>query len=257
MSMSVEPTLERISAFFVGPVADGYDVHRAHTIGLALGRIKRDLTFLDITTSEYRVAAAALIAANEAEWQREQAYMRRAGTTSLVRRMTDEEVAAMEEQSRIGMTVFLRIDTLYFVGSRLLDAVVAAADTIVWPPRGRPRGAKDLGRHRHVRERLQQRAAAGSVPAAPASLFSLIDEVTMRVRDYRDDYVAHPPAPRFPEQRPLLTIRPERHTVAHEGMPSSSENEDLVAVLDRYVNAWLDYLEAIPLPFEWPPAAAK
>jgi len=164
--------------------------------------------------------------------------------------MTPEEIALQEEYARDVAAVFLKIDTLYFVGQRLLDGVVAAADAILSPDRGRPRGLKNLERHRKVKARLEERIKAGIAPPAPADLFSLIEEVTRQIKDYRDDYVAHDPPPTFPERRPMVSIGPDRHVIGEE--PPGSQTGSVTDLLVRYVNAWLDYLETVPLPFEWP-----
>jgi hypothetical protein len=227
-------------------IAAAYDngTVQANTIGLAFGRIKRDLSYLEITDADYSLAASELLAANEAFWKREEGKV---GT----RKMTPEEIALEEERGRLAHVVFLRIDTLYFVGHRLLDGIVAAADTVLTPIRGLPRGQKNLGRHRKVKARLEERMKAGSAPPASDALFSLIDEVTKRVKDYRDDYVVHAAPPTFPERRPRVRIGQERHELITEGDPRSEVADGVTNLLIRYVNAWLDYLETVPLPFEW------
>lgn len=240
----MEATRTRIDAFRWTIAASGYETIRTNTIGLAFGRIRRDLTYLEVTAADYRLAAAGLLAANEALWQREEESV---GT----RELTPEEVALQEERSRLAHVVFLRIDTLYFVGQRLLDGVVAAADTLLTPNHGRPRGQKDLGRHRTVKARLEERIKAGLAPPASAALFSLIDEATEEIKKHRDDYVAHPAAPTFPESQPTVRIGADGHEVINDCPSGSKPTESVTNLLVRYVNAWLDYLETVQLPFEW------
>lgn len=240
MSLDTRARLEA----FMWTIATSYGTVQANTIGLAFGRIKRDLTYLDITDADYRLAAAEMRAANDELWRREEGK-------SGERTMTSEEVAFMEEQIRHAAVVGLRIDTLYFVGHRLLDGVVAAADALLTPIEGRSRDQKNLGRHRTVKARLEERIKAGSAPPASGALFSLIDEVTERVKDHRDDYVVHEPPPAFPERRPVVRIGQESHEVLKAGEPRSEATEGVTDLIVRYVNAWLDYLERVPLPFEW------
>jgi hypothetical protein len=179
---------------------------------------------------------------NEALWRRES----EPGT----RKLTPPEIALLEERIRLAHVLHLRIDTLYFIAQRLLDSVVSAADTVLSPRRGRPRGAKDLGRHRKVRGVLKERIRDGTAPPASSSLFAAIDEVRP-VKDYRDDYVAHAGPPTFPDRSPTRRISVERHEVMTDR--SGDAIGDVPDVLFRYVNAWLDYLETVPLPFHWPP----
>jgi hypothetical protein len=166
--------------FVFKAAASGYDTVQTNTIGLSFGRVTRDLSYLEITADDYRRAAAEVIAANELFWRAE----RQPGT----RAMTPEEIADQEERSRLAHVLGLRIDTLYFVGQRLLDSVAAAADTVLSPRHGRPRGVRDLGRHRTVRHVLEERIRTGIAPPASPSLFEAMAEVTP-IKDYRDDHV--------------------------------------------------------------------
>jgi hypothetical protein len=87
----------------------------------------------------------------------------------------------------------------------------------------------------------------------PAYLLCLIEEVTGRVKDYRDDHVAHE---RFPESKPGLALNQVSHEVIRPGeRRSPAQAEPIEYLLDRYVNAWLDYLDTIPWPFNWPEGA--
>ena len=149
-------TGDRLDRFVWRVAAAGYDSPQANIIGSGFGRVKRDLTYLEITATDYKSAAADVLAANELFWQAEF----RPGT----RKLTPEEIASQEERIRLAHVLGLRIDTLYFVAQRLLDGVVSAADTVLSPRHGRPRGVKGLGRHRTVRRVLEERIGNGTVP---------------------------------------------------------------------------------------------
>jgi hypothetical protein len=243
--LAMNTARERIDALVWTIAASGYDSIEVNTIGVGFGRIKRDLTYLEITDADCRLAAAKLRAASEAVWQSAQGKV---GTW----RPTPEEIALEEEHHRLAHVLHLRIDTLYFVGSRLLNGVVAAADLLLTPSRGRPRGLKNLERHHTVKARLEERIQNGLAPPAPPALFSAIDEVTERIKDHRDHYVAHPAPPAFPEMRPTVSIGPAGHVAISKERASEVEATDgATDLLARYVNVWLDYLESVPLPSEW------
>jgi hypothetical protein len=165
----VDGTRGRIESFVFKVAASGYDAVQVNAIGLGFERVLRDVTYLKITDADYKRAAADVLAANQAFWRDEF----EPGTRS----MTPAEIALSDERSRLAHVLHLRIDTLYFIAQRLLDGVVSAADTVLSPPRGRPRGVKDLGRHRTVRRVLEERISEGTAPPASDSLFAAIDEV--------------------------------------------------------------------------------
>jgi hypothetical protein len=238
----VDRTRDRIDKFIWKIAASGYDSVQVNTIGLGFGRIKRDLTYLEIAATDYQHAAADVIAASNAVWQGDF----EPGT----RKMTPDEIALQDERIRLSHVLGLRIDTQYFVAQRLLDSVASAADTVLSPPRGHPRGVKDLARHRTARRVLEERIRSEMAPPAQASLFAAIEEVAP-VKDYRDDYVAHVDPPTFPERRPVLRIGLDRHDVMTSGSGAKT-SDGVPEVMLRYVNAWLDYLETLSLPFDWP-----
>ena len=82
-----------------------------------------------------------------------------------------------------------------------------------------------------------------------------MDEVTP-IKDYRDDHVAHAGPLTFPDHGPILRIRADRHEIIMNSSGATA-TPDVTDVLLRYVNAWLDYLETVPLPFAWPPISAR
>ena len=79
-----------------------------------------------------------------------------------------------------------------------------------------------------------------------------MDEVTP-IKGYRDNHVAHPHPPTFPGRQPVISIGIDRHEVLTSD--EAKATGDVADVLPRYVNASLDYLETVPLPFDWPTAS--
>jgi hypothetical protein len=161
-------TFARVDQFVMTRLVAGSDGIQINALGVSFNRIKRDLRYLEITSADYRLAHSDLVAAHTALYERE------ANRPTGPRRLTAGEVEQNERRSRVAHVAHLRIETLYFVGHRLLDNVVAAVDAVLSPTDGKPRGEKNLGRHRTVTPRLLRRVETGLAPAT-AGLPSLPD----------------------------------------------------------------------------------
>jgi hypothetical protein len=68
--------------------------------------------------------------------------------------------------------------------------------------------------------------------------------------------VAHIRRPTFPDRSPTIRIGAERHEVMANELGAKATG-DVTDVLYRYVDAWLDYLDTVSLPFDWPQFSAR
>jgi len=217
------------------------DIVRRNVIAAALERVQRDLEFLAITCEEYLQIAEVYVTT-----ARRRIDERKASPPG-PRELTPEESADFEEQLRIGRILHLRIETFYFFAQRLLDHLVFAADVVLGPAR------ITIGRHRLLRQNLEKLVADGGAPEPPAGSWPLLDELTQRVKDFRDDFVAH-----------THNQRVMKSTVVHleEGVPrihlgimfpregealdvTSEPLDVLLPLIDQWASIWMDYLEPI------------
>jgi hypothetical protein len=215
------------------------DIVRRNVIAAALARVQRDLEFLTITRDEYLEVADTYTST-----MRRRIETQASGSFG-PRELTPEENAEFEEQLRLGTILHLRIETFYFFAQRLLDHLVFAADVVFGP------AAVTLGRHRSLERNLKALIAAGGAPEPPAGFWSLFDDVTERVKDYRDDFVAHTHHDRL--MKSTVVQLEEGVPRIHLGIMFPREGEALdvtsepldvlLPVVDRWALVWLDYLE--------------
>src|SRR5262249_18619394 len=159
-------------------------------------RVFRDLKFLEITCDEYlpiatdyssrvRTRIAAQRERGEGVW-----------------RLSEEESDEFDAQLRTSTLLHLRIETFYLFAQRLLDHLVFAADVILGPME------TTLGRHRTLRKNLQALVEARGVAEPPAEFWETLNEVTKRIKDFRDDNVAHTHDPHLTKST-VLRLDPE------------------------------------------------
>jgi hypothetical protein len=202
----------------------------------AFGHVARTLGFLRFGAADAEAAQRAWLENHE----RRLPLLKGEGV--LGGAFTPEQIAILNEGPGLSELVHFRIETFYFFAQRLLDELVVAMDVFFGP------AAVTLGRHRTLKKNLPGR---GLVP--PPELLSLIDEVTQRVKDFRDDHVAHLLRPAdarkargtlwSPGEPPRIAvgwINPGPHEV-----PAQSEHvADLLHLLEKYVAAVLAFLTA-------------
>ena len=166
-----------------------------------------------------------------------------------VRALTQEESDEFDAQRRLSMLLHLRIETFYLFAQRLLDHLVFAADVIFAP------APITIGRHRTLRTNLDKLAATGRVAQPPEGFWPLFEEITERIKDFRDDYVAHTHHARMMKST-LLRFEDEAPRI-HLGVMFPKEGEVLdvtsepldvlLPLIDRWASLWLDYLEPVLL----------
>jgi hypothetical protein len=151
----------------------------------ALTQVGSLLEFLAISVEDYALARDAFLA--DVEERRDE--MRRHGPG--VRRLTDEEVARMDERRRRITVLHFRIETFYVFGKILLDKVAQAIEHYFGQARN-----TSLARHSRVRRNLEEFARQKGLLAPPARFLEMLDELDRRVVEYRDRYVTHEDSPR-------------------------------------------------------------
>jgi hypothetical protein len=81
----------------------------------------------------------------------------------------------------------------------------------------------------------------------------LVDEATERVKDFRDDYVAHPGSPRLMKATIYHLEAGRAQMSVGKMMPREGESldarsepiDELMELLLRYADAWLDYYDGL------------
>jgi hypothetical protein len=203
----------------------------------AFGHAARTLDFLRLGAADAAAAQGAWLENHESRLP----LLKGEGVSGAA--FTPEQVAIFNEGRRLSELVQFRIETFYFFAQRLLDELVVAMDVFFGP------GAVTLGRHRTLKKNLHSRGLA-----PPPEFLSLIDEVTQRVKEFRDNHVAHLQRPAdarkarglllSPGEPPRITVGWMGNPRPHE-VPAQSEHVvDLLQLLERYVQAVLVFLAA-------------
>jgi hypothetical protein len=144
----------------------------------AIGYVARTLRFLEFCVDDYGATTSAYMEHLERERQMLEHYG--AGTHTL----TPEENEVVFEGYRLNALVQYRIESFYFFAQRLLDEVATMIDAFFRPSQ------TTLGRHRTLATNLPALVAEHGV-APPIELLSLANEVTERIKRFRDENVAH------------------------------------------------------------------
>jgi hypothetical protein len=177
------------------------DVELLQIVSSATGRVLTDLRCLEITCGEYLSLVDDYVALVQTRLG-----ALKAGAPDL---------GAFDEQLRIQTLLHLRIETFYFFAQRLLDHLVFAADMLRGP------AAITIGRHRTLKKNLGALVTSGTAPQPSAAFWPLVEDVTRRIKNFRDDYVAHPGSPHQTKSTALLLD--EGVPRIHLGISSSLE----------------------------------
>jgi hypothetical protein len=214
------------------------DARRRNIILGAHHHLDRALDFIAITAAEFEREVGPWLEHTRGELERAKALP--PGPNPV----TNDDLRRMEIGRRLSVSLHLRIETFYVFAQVALDALVALVDLLRGPSQ------ISLGRHRHVLRNLNRAVDAGELPEIPDELKALINAVTERIKDYRDDYVAH-----VRELRQLKATGFQLDTDAayvqigivapREGEKVNVQSEspsELLALLDAYLAAWVRYL---------------
>ena len=223
---------QRLHAFLDGrvwtsedPTANGRRASAAH-------HVDRSLAFIGISMADYERAASAWDAANRALLEGAEA-----GPVS------PEHWARLQAHAHLSHEVHLRIETFYVNARVLMDALVVLVDELKRPC------AVMIGGHSNLKRRLPDVAAEGCLSEPPPQLCALIDQVTMRIKDFRDDHVSHVREARYMKgtrfnTQDSLSARIGIFTAFphSEGTFESELPSELWPLIEQYVDTWIEYL---------------
>lgn len=207
----------------------------------AFRHLGRALDFIEIASAEYERDVRLWLDHTRVEFEAMKALPPGAHP------VTDAELERMKIGAELAAKLHLRIETFYVFAQVALDALVALVDTLRGP------AAVTLGRHRTVAANLDLAAEAGELPVMSEELRELIAEVTARIKDYRDDFVVHVREARQLKATGFALDSDEAFiavgiVVPREGEELNVRSEsppELLALLHRYLGAWVAYLRVV------------
>ena len=161
-----------------------------------------------------------------------------------MRELTGAEAVAFDEGTRLISLVQMRIEVFYFLARRLLDELAQVLDAYVGP------AATTIGSASNLAVRFPALVEERGLTDGN-EVQRLGSETLDRIRGFRDRHVAHvrdlAKARKFRGLAFDLEVGLPRMAISTHGVPGTDESEDLdglMALLDQYIDAVMDFLNA-------------
>ena len=215
------------------------DTHTLNLLNTSIGAWLRYYGFLQIVRARYQQATVEFVEAMQRQ------HEARKSEPSGSRPMTPEELAEMQRTADIGNRLHLEIESFHIFANILLDRIASTFRYYFWK--------KANWNHRHLMTNLESICVSRKFQLPDTELLKMPRELDEKIVAYRNTRVEHVEEPRLlfattwgadKKAKIYPTLLYPTDGEAKSVQKPSADIDELMALLDRYMIALLNFFEA-------------